>query len=344
VTASAQGIYGDRGDEELTESSSLGSDFLSEVCKAWEKPFHDLASKAQKPRTVILRIGVVLSQRGGALKKLISLFQKNLGASLGTGDQWMSWISLKDLVEVFFQSVTDPQYEGVLNAVQPAPIQNAEFTKCLCQNLNSLQLPSVPAFVLKTILGEMSYLVLASQKVKPAKLIELHFQFTDTDLNLFLNHELKPFQNGQGFIYAEQFIPAEIKKVFQFFSEAQNLEKITPETLSFQIEKMSTPEIQKDTLIDYKMKIHGVPAHWRTLIDVWNPPFQFVDTQLKGPYTLWHHTHTFKKFANGTLMTDEVRFKLPLGLLGRLTAGPFVESDVQNIFQYRRHIIANQKF
>ncbi len=344
VSASAQGIYGDRKDELLTEDSKLGEGFLADVCKAWEKPFLKLQKESLATKVVIIRIGLVLTFRGGALKKLIGLFQKNLGAALGSGKQWMSWISLRDLVEVFVQAVTNKKYEGVINAVQPNPVQNGEFTKTLAEELKAFQLTAAPAFVLKSVLGEMASLVLSSQKVDCAKLKELKFNFNDTELRTYFSQELKNFKYGERIYYDEQYIEADIEKVFKFFADAKNLEKITPPLLNFHIKKMSTDEIRKGTLIDYKLKIRGFPAQWRTLIELWNPPFQFVDMQLKGPYHKWHHTHSFRKLGTGTLMTDEVVYKLPMGYLGRLAAGSLVESDVGQIFSHRRQVIANQKF
>ena len=344
ISAAAQGIYGDRGDETLTEESAAGDGFLAEVCKVWEEPFLNLQKKSKNQRVVILRIGLVLTSRGGALAKLISLFQKNLGASLGSGLQWMSWISLRDLVDVFISAVENKKYEGVVNAVQPQPVQNKDFTKSLCQVLNVLQLPSVPSLVLKTLLGEMAALVLGSLKVEPRRLVSWGFVFRDTELEKFFATELASFQNGERLFYDEQYLKADIEKVFKFFADAGNLEKITPPLLKFHVKKVSSVDIEKGTLIDYDLKIHGVPAKWRTLIEVWEPPFRFVDTQLKGPYQKWHHTHSFRKFGEGTLMIDEVRYRLPLGALGRMVAGSFVESDVGQIFDYRRQIIAEQKF
>lgn len=341
ISASAVGFYGDRGDEVLDESSEAGQSFLAEVCQVWESEVKKLSGNQ---RTLIIRIGVVLSRQGGALKKLIPLFQKNLGAVLGSGQQWMSWISLNDLCRLICEAVKNEQYQGVVNGVQPTPVTNQQFTEVLGQSLNVMTLPSVPRLALKTLLGEMSEIVLASQKVLSPALKKLGFSFEDKELAVFLKKELEPYENGQGFFSAEQFIEAPIKNVFNFFSAAENLEKITPPLLSFKVENMSTPQIEKGTLIDYKLKIHGVPASWQTLIDEWQPPFRFVDMQLKGPYKLWHHTHVFKEFAGGTLMMDEVKFKLPMGFLGRLVAGSFVESDVGQIFDFRRQIIADQKF
>jgi uncharacterized protein len=102
---------------------------------------------------------------------------------------------------------------------------------------------------------------------------------------------------------------------------------------------MSTEQLQKNTTIDYKLKIHSVPARWRTLIETWNPSTSFSDLQLKGPYSLWHHTHSFEPLGSGTLMTDIVRYKLPAGLVGRLVAQAWVDSDVEKIFAYRRETV-----
>lgn len=184
LTASAQGIYGDRGDEILTEKSEEGRGFLADVCRAWEAEFMN-----RNQRVIILRIGMVLSKRGGVLKKLIPLFQKNLGAVLGSGLQWMSWISLNDLVNVITESLVNEGYSGVINAVNNNPVTNFEFTETLCQSLNVWRLPRVPATVLRVVLGEMSQLVLASLKVKPQKLNELGFKFHDTKLEDVFNSD-----------------------------------------------------------------------------------------------------------------------------------------------------------
>ncbi len=190
ITASAVGIYGDRGNEELTEQSAEGGGFLAEVCKVWEKEFNNFPVSNISPRTVILRIGMVLSKNGGALKKLQYLFRMNLGAKLSNGQQWMSYISLNDLTNVISQALINSHYSGVINVVNNSPVTNAEFTKALCKKLNVIMLPSVPVFMLRLLLGEMSQLVLASTKVKPQKLNELGFMFQDTDLAKIFAKEL----------------------------------------------------------------------------------------------------------------------------------------------------------
>lgn len=347
ISASAQGIYGDRGDESITETSLVSKDsdhFLAQVCLEWEKPFIEKASLFKQTRFAQLRMGVLLDPQMGALKKMLPLFQRNLGASLGSGQQWMSWISLSDMVRVVLFAVENSVIRGPVNCSAPQPVRNADFTSALCYELGVLQAPAVPQLVLKTVYGEMASMLFDSTRMIPEFLLKSGFQFQHEDLNKYFSEALVDFKNGQMVLEAYQYIPQEVNQVFAFFSEAKNLETITPPTLSFKIDQMSTPQIQQGTLIDYKLKIHGVPVGWRTLIDQWKPPFQFVDTQLKGPYRLWHHTHQFESLGSGTLMKDRVIYKLPMGRVGYFVAGAFVRSDVEKIFAFRRQFIADYRF
>lgn len=177
ITASAQGIYGDRNDEVLTEESATGNGFLSDVCKAWEAEFKNLPQ-----RVVILRFGMVLGADGGALKKLIPLFKKNLGAPLGKGNQWISYVSLIDLVAVVSEALINPTYAGVINVANNNPVTNTYFSEALCKKLKVWCLPHVPAAVLRIMLGEMSELVLSSIRLKPEKLNKLGFKFQHESL------------------------------------------------------------------------------------------------------------------------------------------------------------------
>ena len=135
---------------------------------------------------------------------------------------------------------------------------------------------------------------------------------------------------------AEQRIPRPRAEVFAFFSQARNLEAITPPWLQFRILEQSTPEIEQGTVITYRLKIHGIPFVWKSRIDEWNPGESFVDTQLKGPYAKWHHTHSFHDDGDGTIIRDRVLYRLPLGFLGQLFGGRFVAKDVRKIFAYRK--------
>jgi ligand-binding SRPBCC domain-containing protein len=134
-------------------------------------------------------------------------------------------------------------------------------------------------------------------------------------------------------LQTELWLPLPRDEVFPFFAEARNLETLTPAWLKFEVLTPAHIEMRSGTLIDYRIRVHGFPIRWRTEIAEWDPPHQFVDVQLSGPYTWWHHTHTFEENAGGTLCLDRVRYRLRGGALVHWL---FVRHDVQKIFQYRQ--------
>ena len=131
----------------------------------------------------------------------------------------------------------------------------------------------------------------------------------------------------------ELWLPRPREEVFRFFAEARNLEILTPPWLKFEVLTPGPTVMRPGTLIDYRITVHGLPIRWRTEILEWNPPHQFVDLQLRGPYTLWHHTHTFEERQGGTVCHDRVRYR-PRG--GAIVNWLFVRRDVERIFQYRQ--------
>jgi len=133
----------------------------------------------------------------------------------------------------------------------------------------------------------------------------------------------------------EQWIPRPLEEVFAFFSDARNLERITPPWLGFRILTPGPIRLAAGTRLRYRLSLHGLPLYWTTEIRRWEPPFRFIDVQLSGPYRLWHHTHRFEAFRGGTRMTDIVRYRLPFGLLGRAVHALKVRRDVEQIFDYR---------
>jgi ligand-binding SRPBCC domain-containing protein len=135
----------------------------------------------------------------------------------------------------------------------------------------------------------------------------------------------------------ELWIPRPLPAVFEFFSRADNLERITPPWLLFRILTPGPIEMRKGVTIAYGLRMRGIPLRWLTEIESWNPPFEFVDVQAKGPYKLWRHTHRFSEVAGGTLITDEINYALPFGLLGRLVHHIQVARDLSQIFDYRAH-------
>ncbi|MBP9733628.1 MAG: SRPBCC family protein [Candidatus Omnitrophica bacterium] len=140
---------------------------------------------------------------------------------------------------------------------------------------------------------------------------------------------------------AEQTVNRPLAEVFDFFSRPENLAKITPPRLGFVILTPTPIQMKPGAVIEYHIRVFGVPLRWVTLITEYEPPYRFVDLQKKGPYRLWHHTHVFKALGpDRTLLTDEVRYALPLGILGELARLLFVRRDVESIFDYRRQVIA----
>jgi ligand-binding SRPBCC domain-containing protein len=132
---------------------------------------------------------------------------------------------------------------------------------------------------------------------------------------------------------AELWLPRPRGEIFPFFSEARNLEELTPPWLKFEVLTPESVTMHPGTLIDYRIRIHGIPIRWRTEIKEWEPPHRFVDVQLRGPYELWHHTHTFTERDGGTVCRDDVRYR-PIG--GALMNWLFVRRDVERIFEYRK--------
>jgi uncharacterized protein len=176
VAASAIGIYGDRGDEVLTESSAPGIGFLADVARAWEAA--SAPAKSVGIRVVNLRIGVVLSSHGGALAMMKLPFELGLGGRIGSGKQWMSWIALDDLVDIIVGAVENTNLSGAYNCTAPEPVTNADFVDTLGYVLNRPTIFPVPGFVLKRLPGDMaSETFLSSERVIPQRLLESGFAF-----------------------------------------------------------------------------------------------------------------------------------------------------------------------
>jgi uncharacterized protein (TIGR01777 family) len=189
ISASAVGFYGDRGNEILTEGSGVGGGFLAEVCLAWEKEA-EFARRAGV-RTVMPRLGVVLTPAGGALAKLLPLFRAGLGGRVGTGDQWMSWVGIDDAIEGIYHALMRPDFEGAMNLSAPMPVTNREFTAVLARVLHRPTLLPVPRLALQAVFGEMAEgTLLASGRAIPEKLGGSGFRFRHPDLEGALQHVL----------------------------------------------------------------------------------------------------------------------------------------------------------
>ena len=189
VCASAMGFYGDRAEEILNEESSGGTGFLPDLCREWEAASEPAAEKGI--RVVHLRIGLVLSAQGGALKKMLPPFKMGVGGRLGSGKQYMSWIALDDLVGVIEHVIRNDTLAGPVNAATPNPVTNQEFTKTIGRVLGRPTVFPVPSFAVRLLFGEMGdALLLASARLEPARLAASGFAFRYPELEPALRHVL----------------------------------------------------------------------------------------------------------------------------------------------------------
>lgn len=189
IGASAIGIYGDRGDEDLTEKSAIGKGFIPDLCRDWEAE----SERAEDfgARVVTPRLGVVLSKDGGALSQMLTPFKFGVGGKIGSGEQYMSWITIDDVIRIFHLLLENENITGVINVTMPNPVKNAEFTNALGKALNRPTIFTIPAFAIKLLFGEMGEtLLLEGAKVLPEELENLGFEFKFPKLDAAFKHVL----------------------------------------------------------------------------------------------------------------------------------------------------------
>ena len=189
LSGSAVGYYGDQGDTELTESAAWGEDFPAHLCSTWEKTA--LLAKTLGVRVCVLRTGLVLSRDGGLLQRMLLPFKFGMGARLGNGKQWMSWIHIDDYVAMVLKLLNDPTLSDAFNMSAPNPVTNSAFTRQLAGALHRPAILIAPKFCLKAMLGERSGLLLEGQRVLPAKFQKLDFKFLYPTLDSALANLLR---------------------------------------------------------------------------------------------------------------------------------------------------------
>ena len=184
ITASAIGFYGPHGDEELTEESQPGNDFLAKICADWEKAAHPAA--ANGVRVASVRVGVVLDPAGGALAKMLTPFKMFVGGPIGSGKQYMSWIHNEDLCRLFLHILDHPELSGPFNGTAPTPVTNRAFSSALGKVLNRPSFLPAPGFALRVLLGESANIITQGQRVIPRKALASGFTFKFNDVELAL--------------------------------------------------------------------------------------------------------------------------------------------------------------
>jgi uncharacterized protein len=336
VCSSASGYYGSRGDEPLVEDSPAGSDFLAHVCIDWERE----ATVAQEFGTRVVRVrhGLVLGKEGGALAAMLTPFRLGMGGALGSGRQWWPWIHIEDAVELLLFALDREDLSGAINSVAPDPATNARFAQALGFALRRPSLLPAPALALKAGLGEFAGSLLASQLVLPAVAQDAEFVWKHDNIESALLDLLDPTGGRQPDTQRfelEEHLRAPQSKVFGFLCDAGNLERLTPPTMALRVVTPQPILMQRGAVIEYRLRVSGLPMRWKTLITKWKPEVEFEDIQIRGPYVLWRHRHSFIPEEQGTKVQDTIDYALGLSPLSNL-ALPAVRRDLQKIFDYRR--------
>ena len=350
VSGSAVGYYGDRADEQLTETSSAGDDFLARLCRRWE----GAAQEAERlgSRVVLIRTAVVLGRAGGALAQMLPPFELGLGGPIGAGTQYLPWIHLHDLVKVVAVALVDDRYRGPVNGVAPEQATSRAFARALGRALHRPAILPLPALALRAAFGEAATVLLASQRVEPRALAQRQFAFDFPTLDAALEDivggavvTISPARSrpeGAGAARYElrtrTVVNAPLEETFAFFSKAANLGLITPSAMQFSIQGQ-VPPMAQGAAIDYRVSVGPLPVRWRTRITRWETGRCYVDIQEAGPYRLWWHEHTFRADGERTVMEDCVYYTPPLGILGRLANRLFIRTTLRKIFRYRGDVI-----
>lgn len=340
VLGSAIGWYGHRGDEICLESDPPGEAFLSKLVVDWEAAGRSIQKNAPV-RFVAVRTGLVMSSQGGALEKMVPIFRRGLGGQVGNGRQYMSWIHLDDICGIFQFCLENP-VDGPVNGVAPRPETNASLTQALAAVLDRPAIFPVPVAALKIAVGGIATELISSQRVSADEIQKLGYKFQYSDLHACFAHLFGDLSGERQELFREQWVPKKPDEVWSFFGSETNLEAITPKYLNFKVLEKTTPSLEKGTLLDYRLSVHGIPMRWQTEITEWSPPKSFADRQTRGPYKLWSHTHTFEPLGSGTLIRDRVVYELPLKWLGSLAGDWMVRRDLKVIFDFRQKVIGEK--
>ncbi|HXM19161.1 MAG TPA: TIGR01777 family oxidoreductase [Candidatus Tumulicola sp.] len=336
VSASAVGYYGSRGDEPLEEWASPGTGFLAEVCAEWEKEAKRAAQHGT--RVVLMRQAIVFGTGGGALQEMLPPFRWFAGGPLGNGTQWFPWIHLEDDIALFVWALEHPNIAGAVNAVAPDIANNARVAAAIGHALTRPALAYAPGFALHALLGEFADSLLASQLVLPARASDEGFTFKHDRLEAALLELLAPGSKKKPATHeltSTTLVHGDISRVFEYFSNPANLERITQPKYGLKILTPQPIAMRRGTTIEYRLHVWGAALRWKSLIAEWKPGVEFVDYQLRGPYALWRHRHRFSEEEDGVRVDDLVEYSLPLAPLSGL-ALPLVRADLANMFSYRK--------
>lgn len=357
VSGSAVGIFGDRGDEVLTEESSPGSGFLAEVSAGWEAAA--LEARSAGVRVALVRTGVVLGVDGGALPAMAMPFRLGLGGRVGDGRQFVPWIHRDDMVEVVLRLLEDDAIDGPVLATAPMATTNASLSSAIGAALGRPAAVPAPALVMQLVLGEAAALVLDSARCRPTRLFDLGFSFRFEDIASATMDLLRPrgadirrvrpeevpdhpYLEGlpPSFrLAADLEVAAPIGEVVEFFSSPSNLGALSPAGLAFAVRGDEPAQTSVGYRFGLGLQVGPVPVQWEVEVLRHELHRGFSDMQRGGPFRGWWHEHAFTATTSGTRVLDRVLYAPPLGPIGAAAHALFIEDRLQAVFDYRRRAL-----
>lgn len=351
ISASAVGIYGDRGDELLTEDSLLDTGDISKLCIDWENSA--IKAKEYGVRVCTLRFGIILGREGGVLKQVMPSFELGIGSYVGDSEQSVPWIHILDVIRAI-EFCIDTNIEGNINVVAPEASTSKKFANILGDITNTKIILHIPFAILRLIFASGAKILTNSLNVVPEKLLENNFKFQYKSLREALIEEVDSqsvqvsrtsrvidhlSNQGQYELSTTVELNSSAEETFNFFASPLNLGLTTPAWLGFKIIEMPDT-LNKGSKILYKIKLGPIYIKWCTLIAEWEPSHLFVDFQFQGPYSLWWHEHRVKTLSkNSSIIEDNVTYKVPFGIFGRIAHYFFIRKTLNRIFNYRRFIM-----
>ena len=328
ISTSAVGYYGHGKNKVMKEDSKPGQSFLSRLCHEWEKVLESLQS-LKNVRTVVFRVGMVLSERGGALRKMTSIFQSSMAGTLGKGTQYVSWIDIQDLVRMYV-FVLDHHIVGTFNAVAPTPVLSKEFTHSLAQTLGVSDLLPIPTFAIRLYMGEKADLVLHSQRVSCDKIRSAGFNFNFSRVQDSFLQRVLNVQSYENVLFFEQWLPVQKEKVFAFFSSPKNLEQITPAKFHLQVMQNSAKNLQLDSEVYLKFSAYYMFT-FRSKLRVirYNYPTVLVINQEDGPCKKWMNFYQFEELGEGVLIKNKINLRVS-------NVSKKACSHIEKVFDFRK--------
>lgn len=299
IGASAIGYYGSAGEEVLSEDHAGGESFLANLCREWESAHGSIQAMNPSMKVAYLRLGMVLAREGGALAKMLPPFLTYAGGPISSGSQWQSWIHIDDLVSLISETLENSDLRGAINAVAPEPVRNQKFTQELARTLGVSAHVPIPRVALKTIFGEMSSILLESQKVMPTKALKAGFLFKFPNLSLALQDLIGFYRFGELEFVHEEYQKGSLEEVFKHWT----------------VEKDHVGAID-----NCKIKISGFSLAFESMVEDIVNLKKIQEVQLRGPYKSWRRTTEFFPMFEGVLVRSQIRYSLPISSLTRFGA------------------------